>query len=149
MGQITTYAKANKTDAQRRADAERLREFGPKVKRVKVVETVDLVQREADEARLAELVAEHEKGKKMFYGFMKSAITVALRDMQRSIEAGKIALRLGVSNPIVAGVMQIGTGSGLPQSALAFVDAICDKFAKKFRAIGRVSQEEFEYPVGG
>jgi len=105
-------------------------------------------QRDADKARLDELVEEHKKGKAMFYRFMKSAISVALRDMERSQETARISSRLGVSNPITSGIMGVGNATGVHQDKVIFVEAICKRFAMRYRAIGHISADDFESPIG-
>lgn len=105
-------------------------------------------QRDADAALLLELMEDHKKGKAMFYRFMKSAIGVALRDMERSQETARVAARLGVTNPITSGVMGVGEASGVIQDRVRFVEAICERFAKRYRAIGSISGDDFESPVG-
>lgn len=105
-------------------------------------------QREADEVLLTALVEEHEKDKAMFYRFMKSAMTAALRDMERSQETARIASRLGRTNPITSGVMGVGEASGVIQDQVKFVEAICKRFAIRYRAIGSISADDFESPVG-
>lgn len=120
----------------------------PDTAKIRAHEEEKKAQREADEARLAELVEESDKDKAMFYRFMKSAMTSALRDMKRSVEAGRIAVRLGVSNPITSGVMGVGQASGVIQDKVRFVEAILARFAKRYRAIGHISADDFESPVG-
>ena len=105
-------------------------------------------QREADEARLEELMEEHKKGKKTFYGAMKMAFGAAMKDMERSQETARIASRLGVSNPITSGVMGVGQASGMIQDKVRFVEAVCKRFAIRYRAIGSISADDFESPVG-
>jgi hypothetical protein len=105
-------------------------------------------QREADEARLVELVEEQKKGKKTFYTGMKMAFGAAMKDMERSQETARIASRLGVSNPITSSVMGIGQASGMIQDKVRFVEAVCKRFAIRYRAIGSISADDFESPVG-
>lgn len=151
MAQITTYARPEPTEHDKRAAAERLREFGPKPKNIPVVQepTVDeKTQRQTDMDRLADLVLEHEKGKTTFYTGMKMAFGAALKDMDRSLEAANIARRLGINSPITAGVMGVGEGSGVIQDRIRFVEAILATFAKRYRATGFIDKDNFESPVG-
>ena len=120
----------------------------PDMSKVQAHEAEKKAQREADMERLAELVTEQEKDKAMFYRFIKSAFTAALRDTKRSVEAGRIAVRLGVSNPITSGVMGIGSTTGVLQDKVKFFEAICKRLAIRYRAIGSISAEDFESPVG-
>ena len=105
-------------------------------------------QRYRDETLLEELVAEHKKGKRTFYTGMKMALGAAMKDMERSQETARIASRLGVSNPITSGVMGVGNASGMIQDKVRFVEAICKRFAVRYRAIGSISAEDFESPIG-
>ena len=105
-------------------------------------------QREEDEARLGELMEAHKKGKRTFYTGMKMALGAAMKDMERSQETARIASRLGVSNPITAGVMGVGEASGVIQDKVRFVEAVCKRFAVRYRAIGSISADDFESPVG-
>lgn len=120
----------------------------PDTAKVMAHEEEKKAQREADMDRLAELVEEHKKGKRTFYTGMKMAFGAALKDRERSVEAGRIAVRLGVSHPITSGVMGVGQASGVIQDKVRFVEAILAKFAKRYRAIGHISAEDFESPVG-
>ena len=105
-------------------------------------------QRDADKALLEELVKDHKKGKSTFYRGMKMAIGAALKDMKRSQETARVASRLGVTNPITSGVMGVGESSGVIQDRVRFVEAICKKFALRYRATGHISEDDFESPVG-
>ena len=105
-------------------------------------------QRDGDKARLEELVAEHKKGKRTFYTGMKMALGAAMKDMPRSQETARIASRLGVTNPITSGVMGVGEASGMIQDKIRFVEAVCKRFAVRYRAIGSISADDFESPVG-
>lgn len=120
----------------------------PDMSKVQAHEAEKKAQREVDMERLAELVAEHKKGKKTFYTGMKMAFGAALKDRERSVEAGRIAVRLGVSHPITSSVMGIGQASGVIQDKVKFVEAVCERFPKRYRAIGHISAEDFESPVG-
>ena len=104
--------------------------------------------REDDEAHLAELMEDHKRGKRTFYTGMKMAFGAALRDRERSQETARIASRLGVTNPITAGVMGVGEASGVVQDRVRFVEAVCKRFAVRYRAIGHISADDFESPVG-
>ncbi len=106
------------------------------------------VQREADAAQLLELMEEHKKGKRTFYTGMKMAFGAALKDMERSQETARLAVKLGLTNPITSGVMGVGQASGVIQDKVRFVEAICKRFAIRYRAIGSISAEDFESPVG-
>ena len=105
-------------------------------------------QRDADEGRLKELVEEKKKGHRAFYAGMKMAIGAALKDMERSQEAARIASRLGITNPITSSVMGVGDTTGVHQDKVRFVEAICQRFAVRYRAIGHISADDFESPVG-
>ena len=104
--------------------------------------------RELDHARLDKLVADHKRGKKTFYTGMKMALGAAQKDMARYQDAARVAARLGVTNPITSGVMGVGESSGMIQNNVRFVEAVCKRFAKRYRAIGYISAEDFESPVG-
>jgi len=103
---------------------------------------------DADKERLDVLMKEHKKGKKTFYTGMKMAFGAAMKDMARSQETARIASRLGVSNPITSGVMMVGESTGVYQDKVRFVEAICKRFAVRYRAIGSISADDFESPVG-
>ena len=105
-------------------------------------------RRKTDESRLKFLMVEHEKGKKTFYGAMKMAFGAAMKDMERSQETARIASRLGVSNPITSGVMGVGQASGMIQDKVKFVEAVCKRFAVRYRAIGSIKADDFESPIG-
>ena len=105
-------------------------------------------QRVADTERLTQLIADHIKGKRTFYTGMKMAFGAALKDRERSQETARIAIRLGVTNPITSGVMGVGQASGVIQDKVKFVEAVCKRFAIRYRAIGSISAEDFESPVG-
>ena len=105
-------------------------------------------QREADTERLTQLIADHIKGKRTFYTGMKMAFGAAMKDMERSQEAARLSVRLGVSNPITSGVMGVGQASGVIHDKVKFVEAVCKRFAVRYRAIGSISAEDFESPVG-
>ncbi len=76
------------------------------------------------------------------------AIGAALKDMERSQETARIAIRLGVTNPITSGVMGVGQASGVIRDKVKFVEAVCKRFAIRYRAIGSISADDFESPVG-
>ncbi len=104
-----------------------------------------LAQRGADEARLEALMKEHERGIKTFYTGMKMALGSALKDQDRSLEAGRIAARLGRANPIRTTVMQLGDGLGVVQDNVRFVDEVCAKFAELYRKnSGQIDRSYFE-----
>lgn len=103
---------------------------------------------DAEKERLEELMEEHRKGKKTFYTGMKMAFGAALKDMERSQETARIASRLGMSNPITSGVMMVGESTGVYQDKVRFVEALCKRFAIRYRAIGSISADDFESPVG-
>ena len=105
-------------------------------------------QRVADTERLTQLIADHIKGKRTFYTGMKMAFGAALKDMERSQETARLAVRLGVTNPITSGVMGVGQASGVIRDKVRFVEAICKRFAIRYRAIGSISADDFESPVG-
>ncbi len=105
-------------------------------------------QRDADKEHLAELVEAHKKGKRTFYTGMKMALGAALKDIERSQEAARLSVRLGVSNPITSSVMGVGQASGVIHDKVKFVEAICKRFAIRYRAIGSISADDFESPVG-
>ncbi|GAF87063.1 unnamed protein product, partial [marine sediment metagenome] len=99
----------------------------PDTDSIKLHEEEKKAQREADEARLEGLVQEHKKGKRTFYAGMKMAFGAAMKDMERSQEAARLSVRLGVSNPITSGVMGVGEGSGMIQDQVRFVEAVCKR----------------------
>jgi len=104
-----------------------------------------LAQREADEARLEALVKEHDKGIKTFYVGMRMAFGSAMKDQDRSLEAGRIAGRLGRGNPIRTTVMQLGDGMGVVQDNVRFVDEVCAKFAELYRKnSGQIDRDYME-----
>ena len=148
--QETLQAAADADIQKAAAEIVLAREEGRSVDAAKLGTEVQtsLDERAADRERLDELMEESDKGKAMFYRFMKSAINVALRDMDRSQEVARLAVRLGVSNPLTAGVMGVGQASGVIQDKVRFVEAILKRFAKRYRAIGHISAEDFESPVG-
>ena len=94
------------------------------------------------------LMEDHKRGKRTFYTGMKMAFGAALRDMERSQETARIASRLGVTNPITSSVMGVGEASGVIQNKVKFIEAVCRRFAMRYRAIGHISAEDFESPVG-
>ena len=104
--------------------------------------------RRADVARLEELMKDHKKGKKTFYAGTKMAFGAVMKDMERSQEAAQIASRLGVTSPITSTVMGVGEASGMIQDKVRLVEAVCKMFAKRYRAIGHISADDFESPVG-
>ncbi len=120
----------------------------PDKAKLKAHEEEKKAQREADTARLEELVQDHRKGKRTFYAGMKMAIGAALKDMERSQETARIAIRLGVTNPITSGVMGVGQASGVIRDKVKFVEAVCKRFAVRYRAIGSILADDFESPVG-
>ena len=148
MGQITTYGNPEKSEHDKRAEAERLREFGPKVDIPPVPVLEDDEQHALDEKHLELLVKNHEEAKGTFYRGMKMAFGAALKDMPRAVEAGHIASRLGIRNPITSGVMGVGEGSGVIQDKIRFVEAILAKFGKRYRATGSIDRDSFESPTG-
>jgi hypothetical protein len=139
------------SEHDKRAAAERLREFGPKPvapPEPPQPSEEELTERERDMQRLADLVLEHEKGKTTFYHGMKMAFGAALRDMGRAVEAGQIAGRLGISSPITSSVMGVGEGSGVIQDRVRFVEAVLAQFGKRYRAVGFIDKDHFESPTG-
>ena len=120
----------------------------PDVELLRKHEEAKEAQRDADKARLEQLMEEHRKGKKTFYSAMKMAFGAAMKDMERSQETARIASRLGISNPITSGVMGVGQASGMIQDKVRFVEAVCKRFAVRYRAIGSISADDFESPVG-
>ena len=120
----------------------------PDTSKVKAHEEAKKAQREDDEARLVGLMEDHKRGKRTFYTGMKMAFGAALRDMERSQETARIASRLGVTNPITSSVMGVGEASGVIQNKVKFIEAVCRRFAMRYRAIGHISAEDFESPVG-
>ena len=105
-------------------------------------------QRSADRKRLEILFKAHQRDKRTFYTGMKMAFGAAMKDMKRSQETARLASRLGMSNPITSGVMGIGTSSGVIQDRVRYVEAICKRFAVRYRAIGSISEDDFESPIG-
>ena len=148
----TTLAAAADADIQKTA-AEIVLEREKKVvpidtAKVMAHEEEKKAQRVADTDRLTQLIADHIKGKRTFYTGMKMAFGAALKDRERSQEAARIAVRLGVTNPITSGVMGVGQASGVIQDRVKFVEAVCKRFAIRYRAIGSISADDFESPVG-
>ena len=105
-------------------------------------------RQDADKERLKEIKEESNKGHRTYYAGMKMAIGAAMKDMDLSQEAARIASRLGVTNPITSGVMGVGNASGMILDKVKFVEAICKRFAVRYRAIGSISAEDFESPIG-
>ena len=95
-----------------------------------------LAQRGADKTRLEKLMKEHKRGKQTVYTGMKMAVGALLKDMERSVEAGRIASRLGMTNPIRSSVMGVGDGTGVIQDKMTFVKKFLDKFAQMYRENG-------------
>ena len=120
----------------------------PDTSKARAHEEEKKAQREADEALLVELMEDHKRGRRTFYTGMKMAFGAALRDRERSQETARIASRLGLTNPITSSVMGIGEASGVIQDRVRFVEAVCKRFAVRYRAIGHISAEDFESPVG-
>jgi hypothetical protein len=148
MGQITTYGNPEKSEAQKRAEAERLREFGPKptvsVAPPPTEDEIDL--RQVDVDRLAELILEKAKGESTFLSGLKMMVAPVWKDQDRALEAGQICGRLGISNPYTTTVMQIGEGAGIPQDKLHLFDLLCEELKKRYRANGSISKEYFTGP---
>ena len=145
MPQQSTYALGKETEADRIAKAERLREFG--VKPVPVVPEPteeDVVASDADRARLAELEVEHEKGIRTSYRGLKMFASQLWKDQERCLEAGRIAARLGVSNPITVTVMKIGEGTGVPQDDRHLFDLAMDKAKRLYRGYGVIDKDKWE-----
>lgn len=151
MAQRTTYGTGEVTKHDREAKAERLREFGPKPVAAPAPpepSEEEKTERQKDMDRLADIVLEHERGKSTFYQGMRMAFGAALKDMDRSLEAGQIAGRLGISSPITASVMGVSEGSGVIQDKVRFVEAILARFGKRYRATGFIDKDNFESPTG-
>ncbi len=151
MGQRTTYGMGEVTEHTKKAAAERLREFGPKPVAPPLPPQLteeQLSAHEQDTQLLADIVLAHEKGKTTFYTGMKMAFGAALKDMDRAVEAGRVASRLGIDNPISAGVMGVGEGSGISQDRVLFVEAILARSGKRYRATGFIDKDHFESPTG-
>jgi hypothetical protein len=149
MAQITTYGNPEKSEAQKIADAERLREFGPKKKHVPVVPELtpeEVAERQAKMDRVAELMLEKEKHIGTFYRGLKMAVAPLWKDQENALEMGKICAELGINNPYVVTVMGIGEGAGIPQDKLHLFDLVCDKLKRKFRGTGSIIRENFEAP---
>ena len=95
-----------------------------------------IAQRGADKSRLDKLMKEHKRGKQTIYTGMKMAIGALLKDMERALEAGRIANRLGIPNPLRSSVMGIGDGTGVIQDKVAFVEKFLSTFAQLYRKTG-------------
>ncbi len=145
MPQQTTFALGKETEADRIAKAERLREFGVTPVPVTIEPTAEeVVASDADEARLAELVAEHERGISTSYRGLKMFASQLWKDQERCLEAGRLAAQLGVSNPITVTVMRVGEGTGVPQDNRHLFDLAMDKAKRLFRGYGVIDKDKWE-----
>ena len=107
--------------------------------------SANLAQMGVDEARLEELMNLHKKVPKTFFSGMKMALGAALKDMEYAMEAGRIASRLGKSNPIQAGVMGVSDGTGIIQDKVRFVEEILSTFTENYRKSGgQIGREYME-----
>lgn len=108
---------------------------------------VDEALREADEALLAEWVAEDKRNTNTFYVGMKMAMGAALKASPRSVEAGLLAGKYGWNNSLTAGVMGISDGVGVIQDKLKYQEAILEKFARLLKGNnGAIDAGYFEDP---
>lgn len=105
-------------------------------------------QREADEALYEEIMLECDKARKNYYRFATAANNAALKFSPLSQEMSRVCSRLGRTNPITDGVMHVGEPTGVIMDDVRHTEAVWAMFTKRFRAIGRVSAEDFESPVG-
>ena len=145
MGQQNTYALGKETEAHKVAKAERLREFGVKPVPVTPEPTSEeVVASDTDRAQLAELVAEHERGVSTSYRGLKMFLSPILKDQERCLEAGRLAARLGVSNPITVTVMKVGEGTGVPQDNRHLFDLVMDKAKRLYRGYGYIDKDLWE-----
>ena len=103
------------------------------------------VQRQADEARLAELVKKHKHEIALFYRRMESALEGVEKDKSYADEARMISARLGISNPVSTTVMQVGDGVGFTADRALFVEQLLTRFVERYRLSGgQVIPDAFE-----
>jgi hypothetical protein len=143
VGQITTYGNPEKSEHDKRAEAERLREYGPKPVHIPAPKPV-IEGREEKQARLDELMAEHRKGVDTSYRGLKMLFAPIWKDQERCLEAGKLAGELGISNPLTTTMMGVGEGAGVPQDRIHLFDLICDRLKRQYRANGIIDKDKFE-----
>ena len=92
-------------------------------------------QREADEARLAELATMHNHETELFYRRMETLLAGFKKGMALVDEARPIAKRLRVNNPISTTFMGVGSGAvGWSSDRALLVQNLFDRFVQLYRA---------------